>query len=37
MFKFLRRFLREGEEDAQVRLQKRFSYFRELLESNNQA
>ena len=37
MFKFLRRFLKEGEEDAQVRLQKRFSYFRELLESNNQA
>ncbi|MEW6387320.1 MAG: PEP/pyruvate-binding domain-containing protein [Thermodesulfobacteriota bacterium] len=37
MFKFLRRFLKEGEEDAQVRLQKRFSFFRELLESNNQA
>ncbi len=36
MFKFLRRFLKE-EEDEQVRLREKFTYFRRLLENNNQA
>jgi pyruvate,water dikinase len=36
MFKFLRRFLKE-EEDEQVRLQAKFTHFRRLLEGNNQA
>lgn len=36
MFNFLRRFLK-GEEDPQVRLREKFTSFRELLDSNNQA
>lgn len=36
MFKFLRRFLRE-EEDEQARLRDRFQHFRSLLDANNQA
>lgn len=36
MFKFLRRFLKE-EEDEQVRLQDKFTHFRSLLDHNNQA
>lgn len=36
MFKFLRRFLKE-EEDQQVLLQERFAHFRHILDRNNQA
>jgi pyruvate,water dikinase len=36
MFKFLRRFLKE-EEDERVRLQEQFTHFRRLLDNNNQA
>ena len=36
LFKFLRRFLKE-EEDEQVRLQEKFTHFRRLLDNNNQA
>jgi pyruvate,water dikinase len=36
VFKFLRRFLKE-EEDEQVRLQEKFAHFRRLLDNNNQA
>ena len=36
VFKFLRRFLKETE-DEQVRLQEKFAHFRRLLEGNNQA
>jgi pyruvate,water dikinase len=36
MFKFLRRFLKE-EEDEQVHLQEKFAHFRRLLDNNNQA
>jgi pyruvate,water dikinase len=36
VFKFLRRFLKE-EEDEQVRLQEKFAHFRRLLENNNEA
>jgi pyruvate,water dikinase len=36
VFKFLRRFLKE-EEDEQALLQERFAHFRRLLENNNQA
>jgi len=37
MLKFLRRFLKEPEEDEQVRLQEKFAHFRRLLDNNNQA
>jgi pyruvate,water dikinase len=37
VFKFLRRFLKEPEENEQVRLQEKFTHFRRLLDNNNQA
>jgi pyruvate,water dikinase len=37
VLKFLRRFLKEPEEDEQVRLQEKFTHFRRLLDNNNQA
>ena len=37
VFKFLRRFLKEPEEDEQVHLQEKSAHFRRLLENNNQA
>jgi pyruvate, water dikinase len=37
VFKFLRRFLKEPEEDEQIRLQEKFTHFRRLLDNNNQA
>jgi pyruvate,water dikinase len=37
ILKFLRRFLKEPEEDEQVRLQEKFAHFRRLLDDNNQA
>ena len=37
MFKFLRRFLKDPEASEQVRLQEKFTYFRRLLDNNNQA